>query len=309
VAYPTVDFQPTSSFMGLQPINKTSDIQMHPLGTVIRARDVTYGEGEFIYLLGVASTATGDAVCYNSKTGVTVRAVAAGATSIGAFGIAMADTIAGLYGWYQISGAGPINAATTAANTQAFLTSTAGQIDDTGSGVVSGLTITAATSAGFATVQIDRPAVNPSDSGTNTGDVTLTAVGSTPAAAGASLSGQALTLQPADASHPGVVTAGTQTFGGVKTFQDNLKTGGLYLFSAGAAFGLSTSGSDLVLAGYTAGNIVLRSGESGAHFAVVSAAGVEVDVVGQSFILKSPDGTRWKLSVADTTGALTAVLA
>lgn len=55
-------------------------------------------------------------------------------------------------------------------------------------------------------------------SGTNTGDVTLTAVGSSPSANGASLSGQALTLQPADGTHPGLVTSGAQTLGGVKTF-------------------------------------------------------------------------------------------
>lgn len=55
-------------------------------------------------------------------------------------------------------------------------------------------------------------------SGTNTGDVTLGAVGSTPNANAASLTGQALTLQPADASFPGVVTTGTQSFAGAKTF-------------------------------------------------------------------------------------------
>lgn len=44
-------------------------------------------------------------------------------------------------------------------------------------------------------------------SGTNTGDVTLTAVGATPNANGASLSGQVLTLQPANTSFPGVLTA------------------------------------------------------------------------------------------------------
>lgn len=208
--------------MGLQPIAVASTTQSHVLGTVIRARDVNYGEGEFIYLLGVALTDPGDAVCFNSKTGVTVRAVAAGATSIGAFGVAMSATVADRYGWYQISGSGPINAATSAANTQAFLTATAGQVDDTGSGAVSGLTITAATSGGFATVQMDRPAVNPSDSGTNTGDVTLTAVGSTPAAAGASLAGQVLTLQPASSTLPGLLTAGAQTIAGAKKFTSKI---------------------------------------------------------------------------------------
>lgn len=64
-------------------------------------------------------------------------------------------------------------------------------------------------------------------SGSNTGDVSLTSVGSAPSANGASLSGQALTLQPADNTHPGLVTAGTQTIGGDKTFTGNISfTGG-----------------------------------------------------------------------------------
>src|SRR5262245_52474292 len=50
-------------------------------------------------------------------------------------------------------------------------------------------------------------------SGTNTGNVTLNPVGSTPAAAGASLSGQALTLQPADATHGGVIAPTDQDWG------------------------------------------------------------------------------------------------
>lgn len=44
-------------------------------------------------------------------------------------------------------------------------------------------------------------------SGTNTGNVTLAAVGASPNANGASLSGQALTLQPANTSNPGVLTS------------------------------------------------------------------------------------------------------
>jgi hypothetical protein len=55
-------------------------------------------------------------------------------------------------------------------------------------------------------------------SGTNSGDITIGAFGSAPAAVGASLAGQVLTLQPADATHPGSMTAGVQTFGGAKTF-------------------------------------------------------------------------------------------
>ncbi len=54
-------------------------------------------------------------------------------------------------------------------------------------------------------------------SGTNTGDAAIAAFGSSPTADGATISGQAITLQPADSTHPGLVTAGTQTIGGAKT--------------------------------------------------------------------------------------------
>lgn len=59
-------------------------------------------------------------------------------------------------------------------------------------------------------------------SGSNTGDVTLTSVGSSPNANAASLSGQVLNLQPASASFPGVMTIGTQTLSGAKTFSNDL---------------------------------------------------------------------------------------
>jgi len=55
-------------------------------------------------------------------------------------------------------------------------------------------------------------------SGTNTGDVTLAAFGAAPNANAASLAGQVLTLQPADASFPGGVSTTTQSFAGLKTF-------------------------------------------------------------------------------------------
>lgn len=59
-------------------------------------------------------------------------------------------------------------------------------------------------------------------SGTNTGDVTLSAVGSSPSANAASLAGQVLTLQPADGTHPGVLTIGAQTLAGAKTFSSTI---------------------------------------------------------------------------------------
>lgn len=61
-----------------------------------------------------------------------------------------------------------------------------------------------------------------SSSGTNTGDVTLAAVGSAPNANGASLAGQILTLQPASSSFPGAMTAIAQVLAGLKTWVNGM---------------------------------------------------------------------------------------
>lgn len=53
--------------------------------------------------------------------------------------------------------------------------------------------------------------------------VTLAAVGSSPNANGASISSdQVLTLQPVDATHPGILTTGAQTIAGAKTFSSTI---------------------------------------------------------------------------------------
>lgn len=95
--------------------------------------------------------------------------------------------------------------------------------------------------------------------------VTLTAVGSTPSANGASLSGQALTLQPADATHPGLITSGVQTIGGAKTLSS------LLTLSAG----LTISASGLTVVGTT----TLDTGLTGplkAASGVVSASAINL---------------------------------
>lgn len=89
-------------------------------------------------------------------------------------------------------------------------------------------------------------------SGTNTGDVTLTAVGSSPNANGASLAGQVLTLQPADGTNPGLLTSGAQSIGGAKTFTgaisaSNLSGTNTGNVTLGTANGLSLVGQALSL--------------------------------------------------------------
>lgn len=88
---------------GSQPIANTETTQKHPLGTVVKGVDPTYGEGEFIYLLGVASTAVGSIVTYDASTYQTVLS-AVGGNIPRPIAVAMSANVASQYGWYQISG-------------------------------------------------------------------------------------------------------------------------------------------------------------------------------------------------------------
>ena len=91
------------SLAGAQPIANTETTARHPLGTIIRATDPTYGEGEFIYLLGVASTAVGSIVTYDPSTYLTTLC-AVGGNIPRSVAVAMSANVASQYGWYQISG-------------------------------------------------------------------------------------------------------------------------------------------------------------------------------------------------------------
>lgn len=88
-----------------QPIANTETTQATdiPVGTMARAVDPTFGAAEFIYLLGVASTAIGSLVTYNLVTGATALAPI-GANKPQPIAVAMSANVAAQYGWYQISG-------------------------------------------------------------------------------------------------------------------------------------------------------------------------------------------------------------
>jgi hypothetical protein len=78
--------------------------QKHRLGLRRKFNHPTYGDGEFIYMKGITSTAAGDAVTYNAATFVTTRAAAGSAIPwTVAFATAAVDANT-KYGWYQISG-------------------------------------------------------------------------------------------------------------------------------------------------------------------------------------------------------------
>jgi hypothetical protein len=80
-------------------------------------------------------------------------------------------------------------------------------------------------------------------SGSNSGDITLAAVGATPNANGASLSGQVFTLQPADGTHPGITTTAAQTWAGVKTFTSAISV----LSGDSSTYSIQSSGTNLTI--------------------------------------------------------------
>lgn len=117
--------------IGTQPIGDRDTTANHPLGTIVRARDIgstNYGVGEFIYAKGVASCAIRNWVVVPSDDFTLVRAVA---NSVGPVGVAMAALTASYYGWVQISGKAIGSCLTQFAdNGYVYLTATAGSIDD-----------------------------------------------------------------------------------------------------------------------------------------------------------------------------------
>jgi hypothetical protein len=157
MAYKFID-----SLIGAQPIASTETVAnaAHPLGTILRATDPTYGAGEFIYLLGVADTAVGSWVTYNADNFGTALLAA---NAIGPVAVAMSANVASQYGWYQISGkAVGLALADYADNGLVFATATAGSIDDAvvdGDMVhlAKGASAVGTPSAGLAEFEISRP--------------------------------------------------------------------------------------------------------------------------------------------------------
>jgi hypothetical protein len=153
-------FRVTDPRLGTQPIAETSTTQKHALGTIVHAVDPTYGGGEFIYLLGVASTAVGSWVTYNDDDGSTALLAA---NAIGPVAVAMSANVASQYGWYQLRGKAVGKAlAAFADNANVYATATAGSIDDA---VVAGDRVKNAKGAsavdtpstGLAEFEINRP--------------------------------------------------------------------------------------------------------------------------------------------------------
>jgi hypothetical protein len=150
----------TSPVIGVQPIAVTSTTQNHPLGMTVRAVDPTYGEGEFIYLQGVASTVVGSPVVYNTANYLTTLAPV-GTNKPQPVAFAMSANVASQYGWYQIGGnARALKTSGLAlASNAAVGILTAGKVAATGTGkeILGALTVAKATTPTLVTLVIDRP--------------------------------------------------------------------------------------------------------------------------------------------------------
>ena len=152
----------TDPLIGPQPIAVTDTTKNHLLGTIVRAEDVSYGAGEFIYLEGIASTVVGSLVDYDAYLGVTALEPATG--GVGSVAVAMSANVASQYGWYQIQGIAAVkapNAMTVGADVFA-LAATPGSVDDAavnGEQILNAKvsTTTGTPSSGLALIQINLP--------------------------------------------------------------------------------------------------------------------------------------------------------
>lgn len=109
----------------------------NPLGLVAQGLGADGGYAEYVYLSGVALTAIGSWVNYD--VGVDYSTILldtdVAATLLGRIAVATAAIVAATYGWYQITGAASGLALTGSTDTKnAFATSTAGSVDDSGAG-------------------------------------------------------------------------------------------------------------------------------------------------------------------------------
>lgn len=162
-------FTPIDQMMGIQPIGVISTTASHPLGKIVRADDPLYGEGEFIYLLGVLGTVAGTVVNWGgvagsgAATAPTYQTVLLPSTAIQGCPVAFAvgANVAASYGWYQIGGVAIAAATTFAAAGPAYI-GTAGQVISTaaaGKQIVNanGLGAVGTPAAGQVLLSINRP--------------------------------------------------------------------------------------------------------------------------------------------------------
>jgi hypothetical protein len=222
---------PTVSVNGLNATSCTATQKLTWNGTLFSCAtdvDTTYSAGTGLSLSGTTFANTGVVTASNglTKTGtdVALGGVLSGATTI-TTSAANTLTLAGLQTGAATdsiitSNGGVLRSTSVAAilgaTTNTLSLTQAGGLVSTVNGVASTVAIPAGTISQV--IGFDSTG-NPIRQTYTAGISTINPVGVTPNVNGGSISGTALTLQPADATNPGLVVPGAQSFGGTKTFQ------------------------------------------------------------------------------------------
>ncbi len=151
---------------GYTPANGSAAIPSSPMspGMIVTANDPTYGQGEFILLLGAASTIVGSLVRYNTVSFATTLVVNT-AVQVMPVAVAMAaNTATTTWAWYQISGTAVLAKAAVIVlpNVPVFLSATAGKVRAVASAGIQVVgcrsqLVTTASASGTVLVTINRP--------------------------------------------------------------------------------------------------------------------------------------------------------
>lgn len=168
-----------------------------------------------------------------------------------------------------------------------------GSLTDTGT---DGITVSGGTSVLLGTTSLSQHVADATHNGYlssadwNTfsagggGSISFTAVGSTPNANGASVSGSTVTLQPADGTHPGLLTSGSQIIAGSKTFNGTVELSGN--FNITPISNSVATGSNARLGPATESNITLTN----ASLVSIGSADISTTSAGDTYTLTNSTG-------------------
>ena len=154
-----------TSYCGAPAVGALEATPKVALGTTVEAIDDStnpYSAVTLIYLKGVASTAAGDVVTYNPKTGATARLVAG---ARGPVAVALSACVANKYDWYAVRGVVSAKSGTVVSGAPAFACATTAQVDDAdvSGDKIEGMQFVSEVANGLASVALTYPTMNGND--------------------------------------------------------------------------------------------------------------------------------------------------
>lgn len=147
-----------SRIMPKQSIASLASTAAVPVTTIVRAKDATLGEGEFIYLKSTASIVVGSLVTWITQSaGSVITAMNPNTANNGTpVAVAMAAGVTSTFGWFQVSGTASVKktASLITKNARVFIGGTTGRIRALASSTkcILGMHTAASTSATVSTV-------------------------------------------------------------------------------------------------------------------------------------------------------------